>query len=121
MDISPFMSQWLGAKEEWIRRLNGCLTYELPGLVSFELNEESKRENLEKFAEKIDEHYSNYLLAKFLYHISSEEFYNNKTNKEYNIGLLTIPANFKVVKAFKFFEKDETILKELQSSASRVI
>ena len=120
--IDAILNKWLEAKSFFIERMQGKLIYEYPEIVSFELNKEAKQNKIEHFAEMVENHYDNYPLAHFLYHISVEDFYNNKTSQSYHIQEgLTVPENFKTVKAFKFFESDSEKLKELQSEASRII
>ena len=61
-----------------------------------------------------------------MYDLNLQDFYSNRTSCEYHIHnydgeKILLPANFKVVKAFKFFEPDAEKLKSLQSEASRII
>lgn len=79
------------------------------------------------FANRVLEYYDNAWLSDFLYMLDVDEFFNNLTRFEYVVDnketgdQITIPKNIKVVKAFKFFENNETLLKEIQIEASRII
>ena len=122
MNVEPLIAKWLENKKYFIEKLDGNLIYEIPQPVSFELDEESKSNRLETFAEIVATHYDNYQLSHFLYNIKPDDFYNNKTSRDYyETKDITIPANFKVVKAFKFFIDDPEILHKLQSEASAII
>lgn len=121
--VSDILDQWLKNKETFINHMNGNLIYQTNDLVSFELDYAAKREKMDRFADLIEEHYENYELSNFIHQLSAEDFYQNKTSLTYitSIEGISIPKNFKVVKAFKFFVDDKNILKQLQSEASRII
>lgn len=119
--VPKILQDWFNNKKFFIEHMDGNLTYQLEEPVSFELDEKAKREKLEHFAEDTENHYNNWELRQFLDAIKIEDFYNNRTSIEYHIGTITIPKNFKAVKAFKFFESNVEILKQLQSEASRII
>lgn len=126
-DVSAdkIIDDWLIAKKDFIQRMNGNLIYQLDYPITFNLDKKSKEERLYKFADFINAHYGNEFLCDFLYRIEIEDFYNNKTSIDYEcyLGdkLITIPKNLKIIKAFKFFEPNKYILKDLQSEASRII
>ena len=119
--IDKIIDSWLLAKKYFIERLNGNLIYQSDKLVSFELDEKSRVEKLSHFAELVFIHYNNEPLSNFLYNLPTEDFYHNKTSEEFNYFDIKVPKNFKVVKAFKFFESNPDILKEIQNEASRII
>ena len=122
--IPIILKDWFNNKKFFIDHMDGRLIYQFDQPVSFELDESAKREKLEHFAEDVDSHYNNWPLRQFLDSLRIDDFYNNRTSIEYTIGVdedIVIPKNFKVVKAFKFFEKNAEILKQLQSEASRII
>ncbi len=121
--VPRILKDWFDNKRFFIDHMNGQLIYQLDQPVSFELDEKAKREKLEHFAEEVENHYENWPLSNFLYNLTLEDFYNNRTSLEYHIqdGAIVIPRNFKVVKAFKFFEDNDDKLKQLQSEASRII
>ena len=125
LNVKPLIDKWLNSKKYFIEKLDGNLIYELPWSVSFELDEKSKRNRLETFTGMVDSHYGNYLLYLFLAGLNPDDFYNNKTSKEYRIvdgdNVIIIPENFKVVKAFKFFVENKELLHKLQSEASELI
>ena len=127
-DISAdkIIDDWLEAKKDFIRAMKGNLIYQLDYPITFNLDKKSKEDRLYKFADFIQNHYENENLCDFLYSINIEDFYNNKTSKVYECFItdeqfVKIPENFKVIKAFKFFESNKYALKELQNEASRII
>lgn len=102
--------------------MNGELIYQSDKPISFELDKKSKKERLHKFADLVNCHYNVETLSDFLYELKIEDFYNNKTSQEYSWCGIVVPKNFKVVKSFKFFIKnDDNLLKEIQNEASRII
>ena len=120
--VKEIINKWLDAKQTFIHHMGGQLIWEYPEPVSFELDEKAKRNKLEQFADLVEYHYNNFKLAHFLEKISYEDFYNNKTSTSYYIqDDLIIPANYKTVKAFKFFISDSDLLKEVQDKASQII
>lgn len=121
--IPSIINDWFENKKFFIDHMGGQLIYQLDEPISFELDEKAKREKLEHFAEQVESHYNNWPLSSFLYNLKLEDFYNNRTSKDYLCDSLSepIPKNFKVVKAFKFFESNSEMLKQLQSEASRII
>ena len=120
--VDNIMSDWLENKQFFIEHMGGKLIYQLDKPVSFELDTKAKKEKLDRFAEEVASHYENWNLSDFLFHIDLDDFYNNRTSHEYKTEIdVTIPSNFKVVKAFKFFVHNDDILKRLQSEASRII
>ena len=122
LNVQPIIDKWLESKKYFIDKLKGNLIYEMPRTISFELDNDSKTRRIESFAENVENHYGNYELSRFLYIIKPSDFYNNKTSMAYKItDKITVPENYKVVKAFKFFESDPEILHQLQSEASVII
>lgn len=122
LNVQPIIDKWLESKKFFIDKLKGNLIYEMPHPVSFELDNDSKTRRIETFAEVVESHYANYNLSRFLYLIKPNDFYNNKTSIAYRItDEIVVPENYKVVKAFKFFEPDAEILHKLQSEASAII
>lgn len=123
LGISKIIQDWRNSKAFFINKMNGNLIYQYDKPVSFELDEQAKINKLEHFANQVSEHYGNIPLSDFLQTILVEDFYNNLTSKEYKTYHkdIIIPKNYKVVKAFKFFEKNIDLLKQLQNEASRII
>lgn len=121
--VHSLIEKWLKNKQFFIDHMGGNLIYQTDEIVSFDLDEKAKREKMNRFADLLEEHYENWALSNFIHNLSTIDFYNNRTSKEYvnNAAGITIPKNFKVVKAFKFFVSDKELLKQLQSEASRII
>jgi hypothetical protein len=125
LNVEPIITKWLEAKKDFIEKMGGNLIYQSDEKVSFELDTSSKISRLRKFAELVEYHYRNEPLCQFLYSIDVNDFYNNKTSKEYECyfpeGSKTIPKEFKVIKSFKYFESNPKVLEDLQNEASRII
>ena len=123
LGVPNILDKWLKNKEYFINHMGGNLIYQTEGIVSFELDDNAKRDKMNRFADLIEEHYENWGLCNFIHELSTEDFYKNRTSQEYVINMVdvTVPKNFKVVKAFKFFVDNKDVLKQLQSEASRII
>ena len=111
---------WKEAKAHIIDRFGG-LIYEVPEKVAFHLGSEERRTREEDFIVEIDRTYQNFNLANFL-EANFDGFYENKTLHDYCAPDGTIiKAGTKIIKAFKYFEKDEATLAHLQNMASMII
>ena len=120
INANELMLNWFQAKKSFINNfLHGKLIYQVPEKVTFKLDEESKKRRIHEFADYILTHYNNTQLASFLFDLDIEDFYNNKTSQNYIE--YSIPKDFKVIKAFKFFIKNKNLLQELQDKASQII
>ena len=119
--VKDIIKDWYAAKHKWIDLMHGELIYEYPEEVKFELDSDAKAMLLDNFIEKVIDFYCNEELSCFLRDISTAEFFDNLTNYEYHEWEITVPANYKVIKAFKFFESNEDKLKEMQNDASMII
>lgn len=129
--IDQIFDKWYQNKKKFIKHFNGHLICGIEN-VSFELDDKAKMDKINIFAGRIYDYYNNKRLARWLEDLSSAEFYNNHTTQEYCCewfswdgkqaeDTIIIPENFKVVKAFKFFEPNEDKLKQMQSEASQII
>lgn len=119
--VPAMIDEWFRNKQLFIDHIGGELIYQANQPISFELDEKGKEDKLNNFIDQIENHYENWDLSYFLRSLNTDDFYNNLTTKKFRYNGIIIPENFKVVKAFKFFETDENILKQLQSEASRII
>ncbi len=121
--VPDIIEKWLRNKAFFIEHMNGNLIYQTDEMVSFELDDKAKKDKMDRFADFVEEHYENWSLCNFIHTLTTEDFYKNRTSREYvvNMAETTIPKNFKVVKAFKFFVDDPDLLKQVQSEASRII
>lgn len=106
---------WYSAKEKYIKLFNG-LIYEYPEEVEVNLSEDSKVLLLESLIDYL-EFYKNNSLAEFVWE-NRNSFFENKvsvsTDKE-------IPVGMKIIKAFKYFEKNKDLLRQMQDKASQII
>ena len=116
--IDVIFKNWYKAKKKYIEAFGGCI-YESPETVTFTLDEKAKEEKVLNLIDYIGN--NNADLADFIYYNKSD-FFKNKLTKEYKLsdGQI-IPANIKLIKAFKYFEKDEKLLHQIQDRASQII
>ena len=121
LKVDKIVEDWLEAKKFFIDKLDGNLIYQMEKPITFNLDAKSKENKFYQFINYIDNQYNNENLSRFLYSLKTEDFFNNKTSQSYDIYGIEIPENFKIIKSFKFFESDKTILKDIQNEASRII
>lgn len=120
-NTDELFARWQEAKSYFIEKFGG-LIWQFPEKVTFPMDPRDREVKLNGFIENyVLYRYSNYDLARFLEQ-QKEGFFENVVVNEYETtsGEI-IPKGMKVIKAFKFFEEDETKLDDLQQKASAVI
>ena len=120
VNTDSLFEEWLEAKRDFIEAFGGKLIVELPGKVTFELSQEEKIKRVKDFLTAVDCNYENPDLARFI-DIQKEGFYENKVIEDFEYCGEKIPKGMKVIKAFKFFEKNPKKLEDLQNAASMLI
>lgn len=120
VNTDSLFEEWLEAKRDFIEAFGGKLIIELPGKVTFELSQEEKIKRVKDFLTAVDCNYENPDLARFI-DIQKEGFYENKVIEDFEYCGEKIPKGMKVIKAFKFFEKNPKKLEDLQNAASMLI
>lgn len=120
VNTDSLFEEWLEAKRDFIEAFGGKLIVELPGKVTFELSQEEKIKRVKDFLTAVDCNYDNPDLARFI-DIQKSGFYENKVVEDFEYNGEKIPKGMKVIKAFKFFEKNPKKLENLQNAASMLI
>lgn len=120
VNTDSLFEEWLEAKRDFIEAFGGKLIIKLPGKVTFELSQEEKIKRVKDFLTAVDCNYENPDLARFI-DIQKEGFYENKVIEDFEYCGEKIPKGMKVIKAFKFFEKNPKKLEDLQNAASMLI
>lgn len=119
--VDILFDKWLIAKKKFIDEMDGKLIYEFPKKVSFLLDQKERNSRLDDFISKIEKRWKNYDLASFI-SATKEGFFDNIVPFDYSYDENTkINKGMKLIKAFKFFEKDKCILTDIQNYASRLI
>ena len=115
--VDTLFDMWMIAKEKFINMFGG-LIYEWPEPIEFTLDEKDKKNKVDGFIDNIAVSYQNKPLADFII-ANSDSFFDNivKNNDDHE----EIPKGMKLIKAFKYFEKDKDILSSIQDLASRYI
>lgn len=114
--VDNLFDRWLVAKERFIRRFGG-LIYEWPETIEFTLDPTAKRYRVTEFADMVSNTYHNDDLAHFIDE-NLDSFFENRV---LNTTGRQIPDGMKLIKAFKFFETDKKVLRDLQDKASILI
>lgn len=118
--VDKLFEQWYEAKKEIITAFGGKLIVEIPGTIHFHLDKNERKKHFDNFVYEINSVYHNDELADFL-NKNSDGFYDNTVCYPYESNDIKIPKGMKLVKAFKFFEKNEDLLTRFQNTASQVI
>ena len=118
--IDVLFTSWYNNKRDFIEAMGGKLIYEYPKKLTFHLDEKSRSNRIQEFCECVEECWRNPELAAFIQN-SKEDFFTNILSKDYDFFNTKIKKGSKIIKAFKFFESDKYILKDIQNAASRII
>ena len=113
--VDNLFENWLSAKNWFIQRMGG-LIYEVPEEIEIPYSSENQAEQLDSLINYIY-YYQNRELADFIAD-NAESFYDNKVSHS---NLKEIPIGMKLLKAFKYFETNETLLRQFQDKASQLI
>ena len=114
--VDLLFKDWKKAKSKYIN-LFGGLIYEWPEQIEFMLDEHSKVIRAAEFVDCVESNFRNPELASFLDKNLDSFFDNIVSESEYN----NIPKGMKLLKAFKYFESDKKVLREMQDMASQII
>ena len=118
--VDDLIDGWCEAKRDIIEAFGGKLIVEVPEPVTFHLDLKTRTTNFNSFVSDINTVFRNYPLVDFL-NKNQGGFYDNIVENTYEHDGIKVPKGMKLVKAFKFFEKDERVLTSLQNQASQII
>jgi hypothetical protein len=119
--VDILFAQWLEAKRDIIEAFDGKLIYEVPTPVHFHLGDKEKKNYFMEFVDNVSRMSRNDELVRFLETNGAGSFYDNIIPSTYIDGDIKIPCGMKMIKAFKYFEKDQRLLEQLQNYASQII
>ena len=108
LDLSEIFSFWESNKKKFIDIFGG-LTYEIPLTEVHQNSQEYQRKEILEFLDELVVNYRNYDLANFV-EAQQDSFFDNRVLQKYSYDGKEIPAGMKLVKAFKYFEKDKQLL-----------
>lgn len=108
LDLSEIFGLWESNKKKFIDIFGG-LTYEIPLTEGLHLSPDYQRKEIFDFLDELVVNYRNYDLADFV-KAQQDSFFNNRVLQKYLYDGKEIPAGMKLVKAFKYFEKDKQLL-----------
>jgi hypothetical protein len=112
--VDYLFREWEYNKKKFID-LFGGLIYEWPGTIEFVLDDTQKRSRVMEFVGIVSDNFNNPELADFI-EANLDSFYENKVSTDDKM-----PKGMKLLKAFKYFEKNQTALRNLQDMASQII
>jgi hypothetical protein len=114
--VDELFSKWEQNKKKFIDRFGG-LIFKVPEPVEIALEENEKVSQAIEFADIVTNNFNNIELGDFIQN-NANTFFDNRVSKSED---KRIPPGAKLLKVFKFFEKNTVKLKKIQSMASMVI
>lgn len=114
--LDSLFIKWEKSKAKFIERFGG-LIYEWPEEVEFVLDEKEKKSRVMEFACVVHDNFNNPDLANFI-DANVDGFFDNKITSG---DKYSVPKEMKLIRAFKFFEKDPARLRAIQDKASNYI
>lgn len=129
INSTPILEEWYEAKKNFIDLFDGNLIYDA-GFHSFELDETSRIQKLNRFINLIRDDYNLPDLARFLKVFRKQFFTTQKTissiefldfKEEEGYVPVKIPKGTKIIKAFKYYVENTATLERLQNMASQLI
>ena len=108
LDLSEIFGLWESNKKKFIDIFGG-LTYEISLTEGLHLSPDYQRKEIFDFLDELVVNYRNYDLADFV-EAQQDSFFNNRVLQGYFYDGKEIPVGMKLVKAFKYFEKDKQLL-----------
>lgn len=118
--VDIIKNEWQKNKMPFINMFKNQLIYTYPEKIVLEWDEKEKISALNEFIDMIDYTWHNKELASYLY-CMKDDFYKNLSSKSFSDDNVFIPKGTKIIKSFKFFEKNKNILEIIQSYASHLI
>jgi hypothetical protein len=118
--VEKLFDDWMEAKRDFIEAWGGKLIYEWPEKVSFELGAKEKELRLKDFCTMVRNTYGNSDLADFIEE-NKDGFFSNQVLEDYDYCGTKVPKGMKLLRAFKFFESNQSALENLQNAASMII
>jgi hypothetical protein len=119
-NVDELMDKWMQAKREFIEAMDGKLIYEHPEKMYFSLDEQTRESRIDYFIGTVEMRWNNCELAAFINDMR-DGFFNNLTVRDYEYDGKLIRKGTKLVKAFKYFEKNKCALTDIQNAASKII
>lgn len=113
--VDTLFNDWFISKKRFIDMFGG-LIYECPDVIEFTLNEQTQKERAIQFSDFVYSSFENEELSIFI-DKNVDGFFENRVVE----GDEVVPKGMKLIKAFKYFEKDKKKLQMIQDMASQVV
>jgi hypothetical protein len=121
-NADELLEQWYENKKDFISLFNGQLIYECPEKVTFHLKPETRQNHVYDVIDMIINTWDNRVLSDFILFCKDSFFQNVVPNDYYYSKFdIVIPKGSKMVRSFKYFEKDKEVLTDIQNYVSRII
>lgn len=116
-EIDELIDTWAGRKKKFIDRFGGPI-YEFPQTVTFTLDPEVRQSRIDDLTDYISCNCLNPDLGIFI-EKNKDTFFDNRVSDTMDTD--GVVEGMKLVRSFKFFEKNKDLLTEFQNRASQII
>ena len=121
-NVNTLFNKWEENKRRFYSAWGNSLIWTDNRIMTFHLDEKQRKFKYTCFIEKVEAYWDNKLLAQYLRQLPANDFFNNLISQ--NVTLNDVDYKYKgvkLLKAFKYFEKDKNVLFDMQNEASRII
>lgn len=126
--VEPLLKDWAKAKYSLSNKfLDKKTYYTYPEQLDFTLSKEDKVSRFQSFKEYLYDVFGldiEHPVVIYLDSIGAEEFFNNSLENDYTITVKdnkVIKKGTKIIKSFKYFITNQSVLEKMQNEASRII
>ena len=121
--ITELLENWQKNKDWYVRNLlKGELIYQVPEKLTFELDEDSKKDKYEAFRDYAYELCNDFDLDRYLCSIDYEEFFKNTLARDRDLpNGKKVKKGMKFLRTLRFLIENDKLLEDIQNHASELI
>ena len=121
--IQDLIENWRENKSWFINKLfKEKIIYQVPEKLTFELDENSKKDKYEAFKDYVYELCNDYDLDKYLCFIDCDEFFKNALAKDRDLpNGKKVKKGMKFLRTLRFLIEDDKLLEDIQNHASELM
>ena len=121
--IQDLIENWRENKSWFINKLfKEKIIYQVPEKLTFELDENSKKDKYEAFKDYVYELCTDFDLDKYLCSINYDEFFKNALAKDRDLpNGKKVKKGMKFLRTLRFLIEDDKLLEDIQNHASEII
>lgn len=122
--VHQLIQDWYNKKQYIYWHFGDKLRIKSKEPITFEIDERTKKKNINDFCDRIENKYGLGELTDFIFEVGIDNFYNNILTRQYTFWdgrRKPIEVGSKVIKSFKYFVDDKDVLRSIQDEASMLI